>query len=154
MACQKCPETDLVLPTFFGISQTDVNAIPVNSPDETDWQLAEDWNTAERNLFPNKQAIQYTAKPANNNFIYPAYPNGNMGIFQLNCYQLDSIFVCLVNQEGEKIIETARSGTIVFNFDITDQKERFSEKKARLYYIIKSTSGQYYKGHGDIELYP
>ncbi len=153
MACQKCPETDLVLPTFFGITQTDVNAIAVNNPDESDWQLTEDWNTAERNLFTDKQNLIYSAKPLANKFIYPAYPNANNGNFQLICNQLDSVFICVVNQEGEKIIETKRAGTVAFNFDITDQKERFSEKIARLYYILKTQSGALYKGHGDIALY-
>jgi hypothetical protein len=151
MACHKKPDTENVLPTFMDYTATAENGDKTGLTDPSDWTLTDTWNTAERNLFPAAANIQFETTSLLN-VLKPAYPNPNSGQFQMVISQLEQVQLCIVNQDNLVLLRYTGKLPLNVVFNISDKLHFVSESKVRVYYILQTSQGQYYRGHGDIEI--
>ena len=151
MACDKEEDKEECnLPSFTGISWTDVNGQQLSAADPDDWTIDDEWNLTESDLFDS--ALQTNCTPSFDYFIsafpnpVPEYNNGAVWVY-IGKDSLTSSEIRIVDKNCNII--HSRNNEFAHNivFNLTGHEG----DTLRLYYkLIKD--GCEYRGHGDIEV--
>ena len=136
---------------FDGISATDANGSPLNTPDAEDWNTSATWTTQETALFSQEQAPCPTQLDQK---VYPVYPNPTLGdfAFLINNAATSDLQLRFVDEDFQLIAtyeySQLDSGINMLNFDFQDMN---LNDTIRLYYkVIQADCA--FKGQGDILL--
>jgi hypothetical protein len=130
---------------FTKITATDFQGAPMNSVDENDWTIRNDFQIPERLIFNENSEFLYK------DLALIEYPNPFNDIIQLriDINQDENIDLFLVNEnfEIEQKVTQLQSGNYAFLLDNPDYIGNYY----RLYYKIYSDNEKYY-GSGDLKV--
>lgn len=130
---------------FTKITATDEQGVQMNSGDENDWIIRNEFQLVERLIFNHKSEFLFK------DIKIFEYPNPTRGIFHLHIdiTQEEIIDLFLVNEnfEIEKKFIQMQSGNIAILLGNPD----YAGNYYRLYYKIYSDNGKYY-GSGDLKI--
>ena len=140
-----CNDDHCFLSQFSGISSTDANGAQLSAKDVDDWNLDDEWDIRESNLFDSNLDI---ACIPTFDYVIIAYPNPCNGTFALHLEKdsTTSVELRLVNDDCNTLVKLdgITSNEVHLHPDNEDQIGI-----ARLYYkFIKE--GCEFRGHGDI----
>lgn len=153
-----CRKTD---PPFevdvSGITETDIYGNLSGYVDYTDWTRDNSWSAFELNLFETPTAAQLAGTETADIVLYPVYPNPlvlTVGFsFNTNKVTLLQLVITdkLLNIKYRTYLTTqAGSNNLLVGLDAT---KYINNSNYRLYYCFYSlTDGQFFKGHGDLQL--
>lgn len=143
--CISCDDTFLGL-TFTGITETNIYG-EILSSDPSDWNLTDDWNRRENNLF--EEGFEDICED-NVHFMLAAYPNPCSSMVNLAFPSSDSTRTAIrIVRSNFEVLFSLDSvpGNIVIdcsNFDLQGEI-------VRVYYKVLGENCEY-RGHGDIQV--
>ncbi|MFZ5939548.1 MAG: hypothetical protein ACOYXB_03150 [Bacteroidota bacterium] len=132
--------------TFTGITETNIDG-EILSSDPSDWNLTDDWNRRENNLFEEGFEDICENSP---HFIVSAYPNPCTEVLHVNLPSSDSTrtAIRIVKSNFEVLISLdSVPGCLLINFRDFDLQGEI----VRIYYKILGENCEY-RGHGDIQI--
>jgi hypothetical protein len=146
-ACIKKPDTK----TFNTYCKTSITAKPEGGDCSGDWRFDDEFTKWENNLFSTSNST--SADTAAKTII--CYPNACNGQTTLDISLPSSGYTLdyrLVNQKLDVIVSASKiiDPVTILTLDFSDKVS--SGEFVRLYYIITSTTGKVFRGHGDIAI--
>jgi len=140
-----------------GITETDSFGNLMGHVDNTDWTRDNNWSTFELNLFETPTSAQLAGTQTADIVLYPVYPNPlalTVG-FSFNTSKVTLLQLVitdnLLNIKYRTYLTTqAGSNNLRVGLDANNYT---NNTNYRLYYCFYSLAdGQYFKGHGDLQL--